>query len=194
MPYLYDNKERRMLLGRIFFSFLSLLPCAAFGKNSPVDMKNYRAVNVIWRDYHEQVTDQEKEYIAFIVTTLGNKPLTKIYKEKDNLKKIGDKIDHIHPLRFLMTVFTDEELKAAIANIKESRWVWGEFKKGLFNSLKDESKSKNMNIEFIQDFANTVEIDSSLIIPAINQSDWDGLISILIKNVPREGNPNRYDM
>lgn len=164
------------------------------GQTLIVDIRDFRAVKAKWRDYSEEVTEQEKEYIVYIVTTLGNKALTKIYKEKDNLKKAGDKIDHLHPLRFLRTVFTDEELKAAIANIKESRWVWGEFKKGLFNSLKEETRNKNMGSEYIDDFARAIDIDPSLILPSINQSDWDALVSVLIKNVPREGNPTRYDM
>jgi hypothetical protein len=170
-----------------FCKFLFILACY-------LPFEVYGSPSSSWRDYSEEVTDQEKENIAYIVKTLGNKSLPKIYREKEALKKAGDKIDHVHPLRFLMTIFTNEELKAAICNIRESRWVWGEFKKGLFNSLKDESKNKNMNDEYIQHFATTVHINPALINPPINRSDWDGLISTLIKNVPREGNPNRYDM
>jgi hypothetical protein len=193
-----------MIICRIFSVLSIMIPFAAFGKDIIVksssgqslilDIRDFRAVKVQWRDYNQDVTEQEKEDLTYIVTTLGNKSLTKIYKEKENLKKAGDRIDHLHPLRFLRTVFTDEELKAAIANIKESRWVWGEFKKGLFNSLKDETRNKNMNIEFIKDFASSIDIDPALIIPSINESDWDNLITVLIKNVPREGNPTRYDM
>lgn len=180
-----------MDLLKTFLFSLSLVPYTLSGY-SPTP--NHQIEQSAWRDYSYPASDDEKELIAFIVTTLGNKPLTKIYREKDALKKAGDKIDHIHPLRFLEVVFTDEELKASIANIRESRWVWGEFKKGLFNSLKDETKNRNVTSEYIADFANTVNIDPQLIVPYFLQLDWDGLIFALIKNVPREGNPTRYDM
>jgi hypothetical protein len=147
-----------------------------------------------WRDYHTEVTPIEKEFISFIVSTLGNKSLTKVWKEKSSLKKAGDQIDHIHPLKFLTIIFTDENLKVAIANLKESKWVWTESKKGLFSSLSDELASENMPLEYIQEFSETIGIDPALILPSIYHADWDDFFSVLIKNVPREGNPGRYDM
>lgn len=147
-----------------------------------------------WRNYHQEVNDEEKEFITYIVFTLGHKSLTKIYQEQEGLKKAGDHIDHLHPLKFLSVIFTDEDLKAAIINIKESRWVWGQFKKGLYKSLKEETKNKNMSPEIIANFANVVNVDSELILSPVLKQDWDGLIVTLIKNVKREGNPGRYDM
>ncbi len=148
----------------------------------------------VWRDYNTEVTPLEKEFISFIVSTLGNKSLAKIWKEKSSLKKAGEKIDHIHPLKFLSVVFTDEELKVAIANLKETRWIWNEFKSGLFSSLSEELANENMPEEYILDFSFRLGIDASLIKPSISQADWDEFFSVLIKNVPREGNPDRYDM
>ena len=147
-----------------------------------------------WRDYYAEITPIEKEFIAFIVSTLGNKSLTKIWKEKSSLKKAGDKIDHIHPLKFLSVIFSDEQLKVAIANLKESRWVWNEFKSGLYSTLTEELANENISEEHILDFADQLDIDVALITPSITQADWDEFFSVLIKNVPREGNPDRYDM
>ncbi len=147
-----------------------------------------------WRNYNIEISPMEMEYIYFIISTLGNKSLAKIWKEESSLKKAGDRIDHIHPLKFLMAIFTDEDLKVAIANLRESHWVWGKFKNGLYDSLSDELANDNMPFEYIQDFADTLGIDMMLILPSISQSNWDELLSILIKNVPREGDPTRYDM
>jgi hypothetical protein len=158
------------------------------------NVRGFKAANTELRDYSLEVSPQEKDKIAYIVTTLGNESWAKICKEMGSLNRAGDKIVHVHPLRFLETIFTNEELKAAIANIKESKLLWGKFKKGLYGSLKDETKNKNMKREFILEFAQRVNIDPELIIPSIKQSRWDDLLTILIKNVPRSGNSNRYDM
>ena len=147
-----------------------------------------------WRDYNVEVTDEEKDIVYYIIHTMGTKSLFKIYNEKSKLKKEGEKIDHLHPFRFLLAIFTDEDLKVDMANIKGSKLVWSEFKKGLFTSLTEETKRNNVTSDQIKDFSDQLGIKDSLIIDSLKKKDWDDFISILIKNVPREGNPDRYDM
>jgi len=57
---------------------------------------------------------------------------------KGDLVAAGDRIDHVHPLRFLEAVFTDEELKVGIRNIRGKGWVWNHFVGGLKDSLSTE--------------------------------------------------------
>src|SRR5262245_8490538 len=63
------------------------------------------------RNYNAEITREEKSDIRFIITSLANKSLISIGIAKPDLEAAGDRIEHIHPLRFLMAVFTDEELK-----------------------------------------------------------------------------------
>lgn len=146
------------------------------------------------RHYEKKVTKEEKEHLSFIIRSLGFKSLPKVWSDKSSLKHSGDKIDHLHPLRFLMCVFTDEELKAAMNNLKGRLFVWSEFKKGLYESLTEETKKDNMSLDYIEDFAKKIQIDSRMILRPIQNEHWDDLMQILIKNVPRAGDPKRYDM
>jgi hypothetical protein len=146
------------------------------------------------RDYSVPVTADEKADLAYITSTLGRSSLAGIASSKSSLKKAGDRIDHLHPLRFLMTIFTDEELKADISAIRSRGWIWDKFFDGLEGSLKDESKRDNIRPEFIEDFANTVGINPGLIQPAIQEKRWKALVNILIDAIPRTGNPGRYNM
>jgi hypothetical protein len=146
------------------------------------------------RKYYRSVTKDEREEISFLICTMGYKSLPKIWQERSALKRAGDKIDHIHPLRFLMCIFSDEEMKAAMSNLKGRDFVWGEFKKGLFNTLAIESENENMSRDFIEDFAKKIDVDSHLILRPLQNKKWEEFITILIKHVPRAGNPKRYDM
>lgn len=147
-----------------------------------------------WRNYDISVSKKEKEDISYIVKTLGFGTLLGIGSETSSLKKAGKRIDHVHPLRFLMTVFTEEELKAGIASIKgQSSWVKDGFFDGLIDSLKEEAARNNIN-QFVDNFAKSVKIDSDLIYPSIKQGDWKEFIDILIDKIPRETNPNRLNM
>lgn len=146
------------------------------------------------RNYYATVTPEEKSDLAYITNTLARNSLPSIATSKSSIKKAGDRIDHLHPLRFLMAIFTDEELKANISAIRSRGWVWDKFYDGLEGSLKQESKKENMRIEFIIDFASTIGINASLIQTPIQENRWKDFVNLLIDTVPRSGNPGRYDM
>ncbi|MFZ0564958.1 MAG: hypothetical protein WAM28_02035 [Chlamydiales bacterium] len=144
------------------------------------------------RNYYADLNAQEKTDISFIVSHLANKSVVSIAMEQTALKQAGDRIDHIHPLRFLMFVFTDESLKVAVRNIRGKGLVWNQFAAGLKDSLATESRIKNMKDEFIADFSKKVGIKSSIIYPSIRDHQWDQFIDLLITHVPRKGDYDRY--
>jgi hypothetical protein len=145
------------------------------------------------RNYHIAVTDIEKKDIRYIVTTLANKNLIDIYIAKPDLEAAGERIDHIHPLRFLMTIFTDEELKVGVRNIRGKGWVWHHFLGGLKDCLGTETQIGNMKDEYIFNFAQIVKIDTKIIVPTITQQKWDDFVDLLITHIPRKGDHDRYD-
>lgn len=149
----------------------------------------------VQRNYQIPVTQSEKDDLVFITTTLARSSIPSLAVHKPALKRAGDRIDHLHPLRFLMTVFTDEELKVNISAIRSrGGWVWNKFYDGLEGSLKEEARKNNMSDEFVVDFTNTIGINASLIQPAIHGKRWKEFVNTLIDAVPRSGNPTRYDM
>lgn len=145
------------------------------------------------RDYSRELTREEKADIRYIVTSLANKSLISIGLVKAELEAAGDRIEHIHPLRFLMTVFTDEELKVGIRNIRGRGWVWNHFVGGIRECLTTETGIGNMKAEFIHHFAHTVQIDHQIIVPSVSNQRWDDFIDLLITHIPRLGDHDRYD-
>jgi len=145
------------------------------------------------RNYLVDVTPEEKSHIRFIVTTLANKSLIAIALAKSELEEAGDRIDHIHPLRFLMTVFSDEELKVGIRNIRGKGWIWNHFLGGLKDTLSTESQIGNMKVEYIANFSHIVKINPAVITPAISLQKWDDFVDLLITHIPRKGDHDRYD-
>lgn len=153
------------------------------------------ASKILFRDYNLKISKKEKQDIAFIVTTLGRSSLKKIWDAESSLKKAGDRVDHVHPLRFISCIFSDEELKVGLLQVRErTGLISKKFFNGLYDSLTAEADLDNLRIEYIQDFAANLNIDSNAIVGPIQQRDWKGLIDTLIILLPRSGNPNRYDM
>ena len=147
------------------------------------------------REYFSPVTVQEKQDLKFIVMTLANKSVVSLAFVKTDLENAGERIEHLHPFKFLKIVFTDEEMKAGIQNIRTKGWVWNSFLDGLKRSLECEWAISNITQEHVCDFAKIVSVDVKKLDPAFCKAkpDWELLVNILIKEVPRSGEHNRYD-
>lgn len=148
----------------------------------------------VTRNYDVPMTEDEKKDIAFILTTLAKSSLTSLASSKSSLNKAGDRIDHIHPFRFLSFVFTDEQLKTCVSAIRSRSWVWDHFFDGLQRSLKEESQKNNLTASQVNEFASLIGVAAAPIQNAVNNKRWKELVNFLIDAIPRAGNPNRYDM
>lgn len=145
------------------------------------------------RDYSAPVTQQNADDIYFIVKTLANESLITIKGKESDLKAAGDRIDRVHPLNFLATIFTNEELKVCIRNLDGRSWVWKDFQKGLIESLTDENASSNV-LQFADNFASRIGVDKSIFLKPMKSGDWPKFIKALIEGVPRQGQSQRHDM
>jgi hypothetical protein len=179
-----DTPENKKYYFAIAFSDPEFNQIGPIGTRKPHD----------YRNYHVPISKDEKKNISYIVKTLSNKSLVKLLSLKSSLKKVGDKVNHVHPLRFLMCIFTDEELKAGIHNISTRGWVWSDFMKGISGSLSDEANRNNLGPELVVDFSQKVGIDHNKVIHHVNERRWEEFVKTLIQFVPRQGDPNRYDM
>jgi hypothetical protein len=162
----------------------------SFSHDQPIPKKTYAG----YRDYDKKATESEKEDLRYIMKIMATKSVASLLKYRTELEAAGDRIDRVHPLRFLETVFTDEELKVYMHNIrKRGGWIWGEFIKGLKGSLQDEAEIGNMTDDMIFDFSCQVGIDISKIQGQIHGHKWEDFIKSLIIHIPREGDSDRYD-
>ncbi|MBS0624082.1 MAG: hypothetical protein JSS62_05615 [Verrucomicrobia bacterium] len=145
------------------------------------------------RDYRRPVSQEEQHDIHFIVTTLANRSLVAIGFSKAELEKAGARVDHVHPLRLLIAIFTDEELKVGIRNMRGKGWVWNQFIGNLKYVLNSEKSLGNVTDEYICDFAQTVGISADLLFPYVDVNNWEGMVDSLITYIPRKGDHQRYD-
>lgn len=146
------------------------------------------------RNYWEPLSSKDTTDLTYILDTLAQASLLKIGKSKSSLKKAGDRIDHIHPLRFLLTIFSDEKLKADIHAIRDRGWIWSEYIDGLSRTLNQEAQAGNLKPEFVQNFASTLGVDYNTVMHFIQSKQWTGLVDNLINTIPRKGPTDRYNI
>lgn len=177
------NQENDLDEEQLSFSYTLGVPGIFIKRAKPAGPRNYGA----------SVNASEKENIRYIIRSLAKYNWAQLAKEESSLKKAGDKITHIHPFRFLQSIFTDEELKTGLFVIRNKSLVWSDYYDGLKKSLNEESDLNNL-VQFTPDFANNIGVNVNLILPYVQTRQWSVLIDVLIANIPRQGNPDRYGM
>lgn len=145
-------------------------------------------------DYNRAVSSSEISDIRFIVLTLSNTPLLKLKKYKKDIESAGDRINNVHPLNFWRVIFTDKEMIAAMHNIKGRDRIWKSFVNGSTDGFDDAVALNLMHTSYIEDFASRVGIDVNIILNTLKHHEWTNFIKLLLIHVPRDGNPDRYNM
>lgn len=191
------KKVQAVIFLGIGLSLLIGLPLQAGRPPVPVNVKKEttKSTHEGYRNYSNAVTSKEKKDIRFILKNMAQKSLASLLSVKSQMEDAGDRIEHLHPLRFLEAVFSDEELKAYFHQVKKrGSWLWSEFSKGLKTSMQEEFDIGNFQDAFIYDFSSNLNIDASLIQNHIHSAQWDDLIKALLQHLPRSGDFDRYDM
>lgn len=135
------------------------------------------------RDYWSPITPQEKKDLSELVRTLSNEKHLTLLGKKSELEAIEGRIVHLHPLKFLTIIFTDDALKACMKNMEGKAIVWKRFQSETVNSLTKENNAGNLTADQINDFAAKIGMKSADIASYINGQRWEQLITFLIGNV-----------
>lgn len=146
----------------------------------------------VYRDYHRPLSHGDRQDIHYIVTNLANNSMINIMFSKNALERAGDRIDPVHPLQFLLCVFTSEEMKAGIHNIRGRSLLWKDFYNGLTESLQNESVENNLE-QYIPDFAHKLKLSPALLQPSVTGRRWNEFLDVLFTHIPRNPERNRYD-
>lgn len=145
------------------------------------------------RNYALAPTPSQASDIGYIVKTLANSSLPKIKSAESSLKKAGDRIDAVHPLQFLICIFSNEELKVCLRNLQGRTWVWKDFLNGITETLQEEDRRGNIQ-PYIQDYAAKIGVASSELQSIAQSGRWDRFVGRSIDLVPRAPGSNRYNM
>lgn len=147
------------------------------------------------RDYWKELEDSERSMIREQVIEIANSSLARLLWLKSHLEGIEAQINHVHPLRYLLYCFEEEETKVAMRNVrKRGGFVWHELDKRISHSLRQEKEAGNLKMDQIQDMAKELGIDWKPLVTPVDACDAGALMSKLIELVPRKGDYRRYDM
>lgn len=126
------------------------------------------------------ISIDEKVKVGKILMTMAENSVIKLLFERKRLESWGHDIRHVHPLRFLGTVFTNPRLVHCMRRIRTSSFKWDGFIDGFSERFKDEIDSNNV-LPYLPGFAETVGVEVAPLEKYVEKNDFEGLVLYLMK-------------
>ncbi len=123
--------------------------------------------------------DRDKKCISEIIRHLGERGKMWLLGHKSYMNELGDSIQHVHPLKFLEVICSDDYLKACMREAFEDYFKRNHFMDGLGEGLNNKAMTGDLE-QHIPDFAEAVHITKEEIFPYFQKRDWEGLVRYLI--------------
>lgn len=122
----------------------------------------------------------EKQKIHAILTTMAENNVFKLLFQKKQLEKWGREIHHVHPVRFLGSVFSDPRLVNCMFEIRRSGFKWDGFIEGFSQRFLAELKRGNVN-QYIPGFSASLHLNERDVMAYVNFKDFEGLVLYLME-------------
>ncbi len=132
------------------------------------------------------VTDAEVQIIYQIIDTVGTTNALFLAPKYFELKELGNKVQHVHPLKFLGVVLTNPHLKQCLINMEESNLKWKGFLSGSgktpgFIAKCEREYARNNFAPYIVGFCQTVKAHPDQVRMLIEKKEWEKLARMLVK-------------
>lgn len=129
--------------------------------------------------YQLPLTDREKRFIKIIVTSMAEKNLVQLAFERRSMEKKGDKIHHVHPLRFMGYILGTPDLKHHLKAIKKSTFKWDALISGFSKRMREELSNDNV-FQHLPGFANEIGSTPDHVASYIRKKDFEGLVKSML--------------
>lgn len=150
------------------------------------------------RNYWNAVNENERDAIRYIILTLGNEPLYKLYNYEGAMNQAAERFKTVHPLNVWKEIFTSKDTISALVNLRSRKLVWKPFMKGMADSLQEAHDGHNIHDEHIADFAAKIGMAKEAEIGGIKKhlkgQDWTGFVQQLIDNAKKSSKDDRYNI
>jgi hypothetical protein len=111
--------------------------------------------------------------------TIGEKNVWGLLFKKKEVEKLGKRVNHVHPMRFISFILADEKMKKWLRAVRHSSFKWDHFIDGFSDRMKEEHAKNNVT-HYISGMAHQLNADPNLITSYIEDRDYEGLVKALL--------------
>jgi hypothetical protein len=134
------------------------------------------------------LTEEEARIIYQIIDAVGNWGIPKLYKREDEMGVLGNKVQHVHPFKFLETVLNTPHLKQSMILIEDGLFnlKWRGFFDGSsqspgFSAKCEREFARDNLAPYIVGFCQAVKANPEQVRHFIEKKEWEKLVRFLIK-------------
>jgi len=172
---------------------LFLLQAPVFSAESKVKPTR-KTLNNDPRDYWAPTNQTERDAIRYIVMTLGNEPILKLYGYQGELNGAGDRFKAVHPLNVWLEILSSKDSSSALVNVRNRKLVWGAYLKGMSDSIQEAYDGNNLKDEYIADFSKKANLDKDIVKKYVKNQEWQNFFQYVIDNVKKASSDGRYNI
>jgi hypothetical protein len=126
------------------------------------------------------ITEGEAQIIWEIIDTLAEKSIIQLGFMQGEMKRKGQLVNHVHPLKFLGTIFTNPHLKTCMKEVRTSYLKWTGFLGGLSGRLEQEYKRGNL-MSHVPGFCVATHANPDQVAAFLQKKEWEKLVKYLLK-------------
>lgn len=172
-------RARLRVIISLFSLFIAPFVYAQTPLASIIKIPNKEPTEVAYKDL--VCTEQDKAAIFEIVTTMSENGKIALLLKQNHLRFLGAQINHIHPLKFLSTVFANPRLKVCMFDIFDDYFKRNGMMEGLGPSLSKEAE-KGKLMQYLNEFAAEVNVSPDDLRGFFQSRDWEGMVRYLIES------------
>ncbi|WP_348663249.1 hypothetical protein [Chlamydia vaughanii] len=142
--------------------------------------KETQKVQTNFKKYEDQVTDQDKKDISFVVSAAAEKSSISLAMSQSEIKGALNRIRELHPLALLKLVSENPSLIEGMKKMQGRDWIWNMFLNELSEVFSQAVSQGIITEEDIAAFASTLNLDSGAVSSIVQGERWPELLDIVI--------------
>lgn len=129
--------------------------------------------------YELSLPDHERKLIHELVRNMAEKSIWGLLFKKREMERLGKRVNHVHPMRFIGYILADPRLKRYLKEVSTSSFKWDHFIDGFSKRMKEEAAHDNV-MRYIPGMAHALKFDPTRMTHFIRDKDYDGLVKAIL--------------
>ena len=125
------------------------------------------------------VTEKERATIYKLVHALGTSNVPKLLWKRREMERMGNSINHVHPMRFIAMILTNPRLRADLQEVRRSFFKWNGFMDGFRRRMTEEYYRSNIQ-PHVMGFCETLDVNVEVVQHFVDRKDWEGLLKAIL--------------
>ncbi|GAB4189476.1 MAG: hypothetical protein Tsb0015_10190 [Simkaniaceae bacterium] len=125
--------------------------------------------------YKLAISETDKINVSKLIKKLADRNVIELLWHKKEMTRLGDKIEHLHPLRFIGYIYSRPDLIKCMKTISQNSFKWHAFVDGFAGGMDKEAKRNNL-IAYLPGFCRETGAEENAIRNFISKHQWEELL------------------